>query len=47
MITINIKEEIWEHLNKQKKPGETFNEVLLRLLKIKKVRSGSNTHPAS
>ena len=34
MITINIKEEIWEYLNKQKKAGETFNEVLVRLLKI-------------
>lgn len=35
MITINIKEEIWEYLNKQKKPGETFNQVLIRKLKIK------------
>ena len=40
MITINIKEDVWEYLNKQKKPGETFNEVLSRL--IQKVRSQEN-----
>ena len=45
MITINIKEEVWEYLNKNKKPGETFNDVLDRLLKITKVRSQEEPIP--
>ena len=29
---IQISDEIWEILNKQKKLGETFNDVLIRIL---------------
>ena len=30
--TIAIKEELWLELNKRKKPGESFHEVIERLL---------------
>ena len=30
--TIQVSDEIWEELNKRKKRGETFEEVLKRLL---------------
>ena len=33
MITINISDENWEELNKQKKRGETFNDVITHLLR--------------
>jgi predicted CopG family antitoxin len=42
MITINIEDKVWEHLNKQKKAGETFNQVLIRLLNIKKEEENDN-----
>lgn len=32
MITINVKEETWKELNKRKQVGETFNEVINRML---------------
>ena len=35
MITINVEDKVWEYINQQKKAGETFNQVLIRLLKIK------------
>ena len=35
MITIRISDKAWEKLNKIKKRGETFQQVLDRLLKIK------------
>ncbi len=33
--TIQISEEVWETLNKLKKVGEDFDDVLRRLLKLK------------
>jgi predicted CopG family antitoxin len=33
MITINVEEKTWEELNKRKKAGESFDEVINRLLK--------------
>jgi predicted CopG family antitoxin len=39
MITINIKTKTWEELNKRKRAGETFDEVINRiLLEIPKIR---------
>jgi predicted CopG family antitoxin len=32
MITINISDENWESLNKRKKRGESFDEVISRML---------------
>ena len=32
MITINIKEDLWIELNKRKRVGESFNDLLIRLL---------------
>lgn len=32
MITINVEEKTWEELNKRKKAGESFDEVIKRLL---------------
>jgi len=34
-IQIQIADKIWDYLNKNKKRGESFNDVLKRLLKIK------------
>lgn len=34
-IQIQIADEVWDYLNKNKKRGESFNEVLKRILKIK------------
>ena len=31
-VTINIKESLWLELNKRKKAGESFHEVIDRLL---------------
>ncbi len=37
VVQIQISDEVWEYLNKKKKRGETFNEVLKRnLTKFKK-----------
>jgi predicted CopG family antitoxin len=33
--TIAISDEVWMDLNKKKKVGESFEDVLKRLLKIK------------
>lgn len=30
--TIQISHEVWQIINKQKKVGENFNDVLIRLL---------------
>jgi len=35
VIQIQISDEVWKYLNKDKRPGETFNDVLKRRLKIK------------
>jgi len=35
VIQIQISDEVWKYLNENKKPGETFDEVLKRRLKIK------------
>jgi len=35
-VTILISEEFWEYLNKQKKRGETFEDILKRLIQDKK-----------
>ena len=35
-IQIQISDRIWKYLNDRKNPGETFSDVLLRELKIKK-----------
>lgn len=35
VIQIQISDEVWEYLNKDKKPGETFDNVLKRRFKIK------------
>lgn len=37
VTTIQIDTEVWEELNKRKKVGESHNDVLRKLLKIKKV----------
>ena len=37
MIIIRISDEAWDKLNKQKKRGESFLQVVNRLLKIKSV----------
>ena len=44
-ITIGISEEVWEKLNQMKKPGQTFDEILRKLLKIKKEadKNGNNS----
>jgi len=34
--TIQISDEVWEELNKKKKKGETFDDVLRIILKLKK-----------
>jgi len=34
VIQIQIEDNVWEYLNKEKKRGETFNDVLSRKLKI-------------
>lgn len=34
-IQIQIADEVWDYLNKNKKRGESFNDVLKRKLKIK------------
>ena len=33
---IQISDELWEYLNKEKKKGESFDSVLERLLKFEK-----------
>ena len=38
-ITIKVSDEIWKKLNKMKKRGETFNNVLNRVLKITNSKS--------
>jgi len=49
--TISIEDNTWEFLNKIKKRGESFNEVVLRLLKISKIadyiKSGNEDEPRS
>jgi hypothetical protein len=40
-ITLTISEEVWEYLNADKSPGESFDEVLKRLLKIKEKKNGN------
>ncbi len=35
-IQIQISDEVWAYLNQNKAPGETFEEVLRRLLKLNK-----------
>jgi len=35
VIQIQIEDEIWDYLNKEKKRGESFNDVIKRKLKIK------------
>ena len=35
-IQIQISEELWKYLNKEKEKGESLNQVLIRLLKFKK-----------
>ena len=43
MITIRISDKAWEELNKKKKRGETFEDVIDRLLKLKdKEENGGN-----
>jgi len=37
--TIQISDEVWEELNKRKKKGETFEDVLRKLLKLKPLPS--------
>ena len=32
MITINVEENTWEELNKRKKAGESFDEVISRMI---------------
>ncbi len=34
-IQIQISDGVWDYLNKEKKRGETFDEVLRRKLKLK------------
>jgi predicted CopG family antitoxin len=34
-ITIGISEEVWKKLNDMKKPGQSFEEILRKKLKIK------------
>ncbi len=34
-ITIRVSDECWTKLNRMKKPGETFQEVVFRLVKEK------------
>jgi len=34
VIQIQISDEVWNYLNKEKKRGETFNEVLKKKLKM-------------
>jgi len=34
-MTIKVSDEIWEKLNKDKKPGETFVDKINELIKIK------------
>ena len=38
MATISVSDEVWEFINKQRKAEDTFNDVLERELKIKKVK---------
>jgi len=33
--TIQVSEEVWEHLNKQREPGDVFDDVLRQELNIK------------
>ena len=35
VIQIQISDEVWNYLNKEKKRGETFDEVLRKKLKLK------------
>lgn len=35
-IQIQISDELWMKLNKEKKPAETFDEVIKRMLEEKK-----------
>ena len=37
-----ISDELWEHLNKLKKRGESFQDVLERELKFKPVKKEAN-----
>lgn len=37
---IQISDDLWKQLNRQKSPGETFEDVLRRLLKIEKEKNG-------
>lgn len=32
MATISIDEDVWQDLNKRKEPGDSFNDVVERLL---------------
>jgi len=34
-MTIHVEDEVWRKLNQLKKPGDTFNDVIQRLLKTK------------
>jgi predicted CopG family antitoxin len=35
-IQTQLSERLWKYLNSKKEPGETFDEVIIRLLDIKK-----------
>lgn len=37
--TIQISDKLWKELNKRKKRGETFEDVIKRELKIKKEKN--------
>jgi len=38
-VQIQISEELWKELNKEKEKGESLNDVLVRLLKQKNDRN--------
>lgn len=40
--TIQISDELWEKLNKLKERGETFEEVILKLLNYTKNKETKN-----
>jgi len=42
MITIMISDEAWDKLNKMKTRGESFLQVVDKLLKVKSVEEGSD-----
>jgi len=39
-IQIQISDEIWDYLNKEKERGESFDDVLRRRLKINDLKKG-------